>query len=165
MALPTAASQRQLKHRRSIDVQVFARGDGLWEVDARLSDIKTRDWPLATGMRPAGTPVHDLLLRLVVDEKLDILEAGAESTWVPYPGHCDAYGDAYARLAGLNLLKGFRQAVKERLGGVPDRPLPRPAQRRSGRAHLLSALVPPPWGGGRRGQALITLITTSSTRF
>ena len=118
MALPSAAPQRQLKHRRSIDVQVFARGDGLWEVDARLADTKTRDWPLATGMRPAGTPVHDLLLRLVVDEKLNILEAGAESTWMPYPGHCDAYGDAYAQLAGLNLLKGFRQAVKERLGGV-----------------------------------------------
>ena len=37
---------------------------------------------------------------------------------MPYPGHCDDHGDAYARLAGLNLLKGFRRAVKERLGGT-----------------------------------------------
>ena len=37
---------------------------------------------------------------------------------MPYPGHCDDHGDAYTKLVGLNLLKGFRQAVKERLGGT-----------------------------------------------
>jgi hypothetical protein len=36
MPLPRAAAHRQLKRRRSIDVQVFSRGDGLWEVDALL---------------------------------------------------------------------------------------------------------------------------------
>jgi hypothetical protein len=36
MTLPPAAAQRQLKHRRQIDVQVYARGNGLWEVDATL---------------------------------------------------------------------------------------------------------------------------------
>ncbi|WP_281915811.1 DUF2889 domain-containing protein [Caldimonas thermodepolymerans] len=118
MALPPAAPHRQLKHRRSIDLAVYARGDGLWEVDARLTDVKTRDFPLASGVRAAGEPVHDMTLRLVVNERFDILEAGAESHSVPYPGHCEAYGDAYARLVGLNLLKGFRHAVKERLGGV-----------------------------------------------
>jgi len=118
MALPAATPHRQLKHRRTIDVQVFARGNGLWEVDAHLTDVKTRDMTLAGGVRPAGTPVHDLLLRLVVDEKFNILESGAQTTLMPYPGHCDDYGTAYERLAGLNLLKGFRQAVKEQLGGV-----------------------------------------------
>ena len=43
MPLPPAAPDRMLKHRRSIDVQVYARGNGLWEVDARLTDTKTRD--------------------------------------------------------------------------------------------------------------------------
>lgn len=118
MALPPAAPQRQLKHRRSIDVAVYARGDGLWEVDARLTDTKTRDYPLAGGIRRAGDPVHDMTLRLVVNEQLDILEAGAITESMPYPGHCDAHGDAYARLVGLNLFKNFRQSVKERLGGI-----------------------------------------------
>ncbi|MCM5679109.1 DUF2889 domain-containing protein [Schlegelella sp. S2-27] len=118
MALPPAAPQRQLKHRRSIDVAVYARGDGLWEVDARLTDVKTRDYPLAGSVRLAGEPVHDMTLRLVVNEQLDILEAGAITEGMPYPGHCDAHGHAYARLVGLNLFKNFRQAVKERLGGI-----------------------------------------------
>jgi hypothetical protein len=37
---------------------------------------------------------------------------------MPYPGHCNAYGDAYGRLVGLNLMHRFRQGVKERLGGI-----------------------------------------------
>lgn len=117
MALPTAAPHRQLKHRRRIDVQIHSRGDGLWEVDAEISDVKTRDVPMAGGTRRAGEPIHDMLLRLVVDEQLNIVEAGSETRAMPYPGHCDDHGDAYAQLAGLNLLKGFRRAVRERLGG------------------------------------------------
>ena len=118
MALQPAAPARFLKHRRSIDVHVYARGNGLWEVDAEIRDIKTRDAKLAGGLRKAGDPIHDMLLRLVVDERLNILEAGSETRWMPYPGHCNEHGDAYAALVGLNLLKGFRQAVKERLGGT-----------------------------------------------
>ena len=118
MALPPAAPERQLKHRRSINVQIYARGNGLWEVDAEIVDVKTREARLAGGLRQAGDPIHDMLLRIVVNEQLDIVEAGSETRWMPYPGHCDDHDDAYAALVGLNLLKGFRQAVKERLGGV-----------------------------------------------
>lgn len=117
MALPTAAPHRQLKHRRRIDVQIHSRGNGLWEVDAEISDVKTRDVPMAGGTRRAGEPIHDMLLRLVVDEQFNVLEAGSETRASPYPGHCDDHGDAYARLVGLNLMKGFRRAVRERLGG------------------------------------------------
>lgn len=118
MTLPTAAPQRQLKHRRSIDVQVYSRGDGLWEVDALLVDLKTRDARLAGEVRPAGTPIHELHLRLVIDEKLTIREAGSQTTWMPYPGQCNRHDDAYRRLVGLNLLQGFRQRLRERVGGV-----------------------------------------------
>ena len=118
MALPPAHPERQLKHRRSIDVAVYACGHGLWEVEARLVDVKTRDYPLAGGIRQAGDPVHDMTLRLVIDEQMNILAAGAHTEWMPYPGHCNAYGDAYGRLVGLNLMHRFRQGVKERLGGI-----------------------------------------------
>jgi hypothetical protein len=116
MALPSAAPERQLKHRRQIDVQVFARGDGLWEVDAFLCDTKTCDVPLGGVIRPAGEPIHDMLLRLVVNTSFDILEAGATTVRMPYPGHCDDHGDRYGQLVGLNLMRGFRWAVAERLG-------------------------------------------------
>jgi Protein of unknown function (DUF2889) len=118
MTLPHAAADRQLKHRRQIDVQVFSRGNGLWEVDALLTDVKTRVANMSNGPRPPGTPIHEMLLRLVVNQQLDILEAGSETRWMPYTGICNEHGDAYAKLVGLNLLKNFRGAVRERLGGV-----------------------------------------------
>jgi hypothetical protein len=118
MALPIAASERQLKHHRSIDVQIFARGNGLWEVDARITDVRPTETRLVHRVLPAGAPIHDMLLRLVVDERFNVLEAGAQTFSMPYPGQCDDYGDAYGRLVGMNLLKGFRQTVKESLGGV-----------------------------------------------
>jgi hypothetical protein len=119
MTLPPAAAQRQLKHRRQIDVQVYARDDGLWEVDATLVDTKARDAHMAAGgLRAAGTPIHDMLLRLVVDTQFNIVQAGAETRWMPYTGLCDQHGDTYGRLVGLNLMQGFRQALRERVGGV-----------------------------------------------
>lgn len=118
MALPAAAPERQLKHTRRIEVQVYARGTGVWEVDAFISDVKTYDTELADRVRQAGEPIHDMLLRLVIDEAFNVLESGAETRAMPYPGACDQHGDAYGCLVGLNLLRGFRYAVAERLAGV-----------------------------------------------
>lgn len=118
MTLPTAATQRRLRHRRHIDVQVFARDDGLWDVDAELTDVKTHAVPLGGAQREAGAPIHDMLLRLVVNERFDIVQAGSATRAMPYGGQCDAHGDAYERLAGLNLMRGFRKALAARVGGV-----------------------------------------------
>ena len=118
MVLPSSAASRQAMHRRSVDVSVFRRDDRLWEVDAILRDVKTYDTQLSVGIRPAGTPIHDMTLRLVIDEAMNVLHAGSISSWVPYPGHCDEHGEAYAALVGLNLQRGFRKAVAERVGGV-----------------------------------------------
>ncbi len=118
MPLPPAAPQRQLKHRRQIDVQVFSRGGGLWEVDATLVDTKTRVAQMADGPRAPGEPIHDMLLRLVVNEQLDILQAGSLTQRMPYPGVCNDHDDAYGQLVGLNLLKNFRHSLRQRLGGV-----------------------------------------------
>lgn len=118
MALPTAASDRQPRHRRSIDVQIFARENGLWEVDAHITDVRMHETRMATGILPAGEPIHDMLLRLVVDERFNVMEAGAETRAMPYPGECNSFADVYGRLVGLNLMQGFRHAVRERLGGV-----------------------------------------------
>lgn len=110
--------QRQLIHTRTVDIQVYRRDDELWDVEATLADIKTRDSPLPTGDRKAGDPMHDKLLCLTIDLNFNIVAAQATSRRNPYPGYCETAADAYQRLVGLNLIRGFRKAVKERLGGV-----------------------------------------------
>ncbi|NCT84493.1 MAG: DUF2889 domain-containing protein [Comamonadaceae bacterium] len=112
-----SATRRPL-HRRALDVQVFARDDGLFDVEACLTDTKSHDVPLAGVPRKAGDPIHEMRLNLTVDAALTITAATSETLWMPYPGACDAHGDAYARLVGLNLMKGFRQAVHERLAAT-----------------------------------------------
>ena len=118
MSASTSSPSRHLLHRRALDVQVYARDDGLFDVEARLTDTKARDITLADGLRRAGEPVHDMVLNLAVDTALNIHEASSQTRWMPYPGACDEHGRAYERLIGLNLMKGFRLGVKERLAGI-----------------------------------------------
>lgn len=111
-------SNRRHVHKRSIQVDAYARDDGLWDLEAVLTDNKSRDFILATGTRPMGAPVHELTLTVTIDTRLNIVAANAESNWVPYPGQCESIGPDYARLVGLNLLQDFRKSALSRLGGV-----------------------------------------------
>jgi hypothetical protein len=109
---------RSLRHTRAIQVQAYARDDGLWDLDATISDIKERDIMLASGLRPGGQPIHNLKLRVTIDRELTIVDAEAASDAVPYPGFCDTIGPAYKKLIGLSLMKHFRLHLKDRLSGV-----------------------------------------------
>lgn len=118
MSLPSSNSSRMLKHTRAITVEAYAREDGLWDLDAHITDIKTRDAKLASGIRAAGSPMHDLWLRVTITTELTIVDAFAVSDAVPYPGYCDRIGPDYKKLVGLNLMRGFRLGLKERLSGT-----------------------------------------------
>ncbi|PHV04797.1 hypothetical protein CSQ96_23630 [Janthinobacterium sp. BJB412] len=118
MSLSTPVSRRALRHTRAIDIQAFARDDGLWDLDARITDIKVNDTLLASGLRRGGDALHDLSLRITVDLQLTIVDAEAVSDAVPYPGFCNTIGPDYKKLIGLNLMRGFRHELKARLAGV-----------------------------------------------
>ena len=109
---------RTLRHTRSIEVAAYSREDGLWDLDASIRDVKTRDIQLASGLRPGGTPVHDLKLRVTIDRAFNIVAADAASDAVPYPGMCNTIAPAYQALVGLNLMQHFRLHLKDRLQGV-----------------------------------------------
>ena len=109
---------RALRHTRAICIDAYARDDGLWDLDARITDVKVADVTLASGLRPGGTFLHNLSLRITINRELTIVDAEAASDAVPYPGYCDSIAPAYQALIGLNLMKGFRLGIKERLSGV-----------------------------------------------
>jgi hypothetical protein len=118
MPLSSSITQRVLKHTRAISIEAFARDDGLWDLDAQITDTKTRDSHLASGVRPSGSPIHDLSLRITIDTHMTIVDAEGISDAVPYPGFCNTIGPDYKKLIGLNLLRQFRFGVNERLSGV-----------------------------------------------
>ncbi|MFT0168807.1 DUF2889 domain-containing protein [Paraburkholderia mimosarum] len=109
---------RQLRHQRAIRAVAYEREDGLWDIDACLTDHKPRDVPLAAGVRPNGLPIHELWLRITIDRKLNVVDAQASSDWVPYDGQCQNANPAYRALIGLNLLQNFRREAGRLVAGT-----------------------------------------------
>ena len=85
MPLPTP-SPRELLHLRDIALRGWQREDGLFDIEAHLSDSKNHDYHLKTGVRRAGQPIHDMWLRITIDRSFTILDAVATLEAVPYPG-------------------------------------------------------------------------------
>lgn len=53
MPLSSSTSRRALTHTRATQIEAFARDDGLWDIDAHISNIKTYDTALASQVRLA----------------------------------------------------------------------------------------------------------------
>ena len=110
--------QRELLHTRSIDLQGYLRSDGLYELEARLTDRKTYDsrrFPDQT--LPAGAPLHDMSVRMSFDEDLRIHEFHATMAATPYDG-CREAEPHFESLAGLTIKAGFLREANRRVAGV-----------------------------------------------
>jgi Protein of unknown function (DUF2889) len=118
MSLPPSPVPRQRLHKRSISYEGFRRDDGLFDIDAHLVDAKDHDFELATGVRPAGEAVHDMWIRVTIDEAFVIHAIEARTVGMPHPGACDRIEPAYAKLVGANLVQGFRKRLHDDMGGT-----------------------------------------------
>lgn len=122
MPLPPPAP-RTLLHVRTIVCEGYARDDGQFEVDGRLLDVKAEDIPDwdssggAPGVIPAGRPIHDMRLRLAVDDGLTVTESVAAMDHTPWRA-CPSIAPAFGKLKGLTLKPGFTRKVADLLGGV-----------------------------------------------
>ena len=110
------STKRRLMHRRSVECLGYLRDDGLWEVEARLVDTK----PFARldrrhGQRAPGDPVHDIRLRLAVDDSFTIRETGTTMASTPYPSCLDVEG-ILQRLVGERIGPGWRETVRRKIG-------------------------------------------------
>jgi hypothetical protein len=117
MPLPPPEPRERL-HARSVTFEGFLRADGLFDIEARLTDTKDHDYTLLSGVRRAGDPVHDMLVRVTIDRGFRIHAIDVKADWVPYQGGCDRIEPAYGKLVGANLVDGFRKALYDALGGV-----------------------------------------------
>jgi hypothetical protein len=118
MPLPVPEIEREHTHTRRVRYEGYKRVDGLWDIEAHLNDVKNHDYALKTGVRRAGQPIHDMWVRITIDRHFNIVDALSVADAFPYPGGCDETPAAYRKLIGLNLVHGFRQRVREALGGV-----------------------------------------------
>jgi Protein of unknown function (DUF2889) len=111
-----SGERRRLMHRRSIECTGYLRNDGLWEVEARLVDTK----PFAQrdhfrGELQPGDPVHDIGVRLAVDDALTIREADTTMRATPFPT-CVDVEPILQRLVGERIGPGWRDLVRRKIG-------------------------------------------------
>jgi hypothetical protein len=103
---------RQAIHSRSITSQGFLRADGLWDIDTQLVDTKAQDYlALERDSIKAGTPIHDISLRLTVDNQLTVQDIEVSTDQGPFDV-CPETNDAYKRLIGQRIESGWRQLIK-----------------------------------------------------
>lgn len=109
---------RRLLHTRRIALHGYRRADGRYEIEAELTDTKTRDLPMLVGaILPAGQPLHGMRLNMVIDAALRIEDFSATMRDTPYSG-CRQAETAFGRLVGLTIQPGFLREAQRRVGGT-----------------------------------------------
>lgn len=123
-------TQRVPLHLRNIECHGYRRGDGLFDIEGRVTDSKSYDFPNEfRGEIKAGEKIHDMYIRLTVDENLVIQDVEAYFDAYPYR-ICPDITPAFNALKGLKIAPGWSRKVKKLLGKT------------KGCTHLLELLGP-----------------------
>lgn len=114
----SAPAPREPLHTRRIRCQGYRRADGWWDIEAHLTDTKSYAFTNHDrGTIEAGEPVHEMWLRVTVDDDLVIREVEAHTDHGPH--HiCPEITPNYRALAGLKIGPGWQRQVHARVGGV-----------------------------------------------
>ena len=84
MPLSTSV-KRDLLHTRNVECRGFRRDDGLFDIEGRIVDVKAYSFENHDrGCIPAGEPIHDMWLRLTIDEEMEIHAVEAVTDHGPY---------------------------------------------------------------------------------
>jgi len=118
MPLPRPAA-RKLNHNRVIDCRGYERGDGLWDIEGHLTDVKAYTWYDRNGSAdlPAGFPAHDMWIRLTIDLDMNIHECVAVTDASPYR-LCGDITPKFEKLKGLRISRGWTKQLKDIIGGA-----------------------------------------------
>ena len=130
--MPLSAPSNRLEvHHRIIDMKAYARDDGLYDVEAHLVDRKPFAFRRIASPEPlpAGQPLHDLWIRLTVDNQYVVRFIEAASDATPY-GLCREAESTLGVLVGERIASGWSSIVKERLRGAASC------------THLMEMLIP-----------------------
>lgn len=111
--------RRKHAHRRTIICNGYEREDGLWDIEAQMTDVKAEsvDNPERGGYVAAGEAFHDMKLRFTLDKTFLIHQVEAvidESPFLMCPGAVHVF----KRLEGTRIGPGWQRKAKELVGGA-----------------------------------------------
>jgi hypothetical protein len=109
---------REPLHTRQIECRGYRRADGLWDIEGHLIDVKSfalrNDW---RGEIAPGIPLHEMWIRITVDDRLTITAIEAVTDNSPYR-ICPDITSNFQRLKGLRIGPGLHARIRELVGGT-----------------------------------------------
>lgn len=109
---------RELLHARDIEIRGYCREDGLYDIEAQLTDAKSYGFSNQDrGFIEAGEKLHHMWLRLTVDDSMQIVASEAATDRAPYT-ICPQAAPNFARLTGLRIKPGFLREAARLVGGT-----------------------------------------------
>jgi hypothetical protein len=113
-----AATPRAHVHTRSVEYRGYRREDGLWDIEAELTDTRGYDHARPDrGTMLAGVPVHGMTIRLTVDDTMKVSDIAVGMPAAPF-AECQQAKAPMSRLIGATLASGWRKTIEGALGGV-----------------------------------------------
>jgi hypothetical protein len=108
--------EREHIHTRVIDCRGYRRSDGLWDIEGQLTDKKTYDFENRfRGTVEAGSPVHDMWIRLTLTEDLEV--TGCEAITESHPFRvCPDIAPDYSGIVGTSIRPGWTRTIGKILG-------------------------------------------------
>jgi hypothetical protein len=114
----SAPAPRAHLHTRTVECRGYRREDGLWDIEGHIVDAKTYPFESSwRGQMPPGSPVHDMWIRLTVDDELTVRAVEAVTDASPFQV-CPDITPNFQRLVGLSIKSGWTQQVRNLLGGT-----------------------------------------------
>jgi len=111
----TNSTGRKLSHKRNISCYAYERDDGLWDIEAHMTDAKT--FSIMEPFMPplkAGDYIHDMWLRITVDRQRTVVAVEAKMDAKPYR-ECHGGGESLNSLVGLKITTGFLRKARARI--------------------------------------------------
>ena len=108
---------RDAQHFRNYQFAGYRRADGLFDIEGRMTDAKSYSFPSEwRGRVQEGQPIHDMRIRLTLDEQFIIRDVECVTAAGPYE-ICPAITPAFAALKGERVGRGWSRILREKFGG------------------------------------------------
>ena len=118
MSTLSPPAPRRHMHTRRIHCEGFQRDDGLWDIEASIVDTKTYEVEEPyRGLRAPGLHVHDMQVRLTLDDEMVVRAIEVATLEAPY-APCYTVAPSFQGLVGAKIGGGWRRAVNEAVGGT-----------------------------------------------
>ncbi|MEY3610820.1 MAG: hypothetical protein RJB14_542, partial [Pseudomonadota bacterium] len=98
--------------------QGYDREDGLWDIEAELTDVKTFSFQVPNErLFPGHEPIHGLKIRVTLNNQMVIQDIATSMDNIPHP-ECVGAPHGMHKLIGCTMGPGWRKVINQHVGGT-----------------------------------------------